>query len=117
MSDNKRKLILTRGIQGSGKTYFAKSWVEEDPEHRIRINNDDIRNMLGPYWIPSRETLVSSTKKEIAHAAMRSNYDIVVDNMNLNPKEINTGKILLIVIINILTVKESNLIGYNMNMR
>lgn len=88
MSENKRKLILYRGIQGSGKTTAAKAWVAEDPEHRIRINNDDIRNMLGPYWVPSRETLVSSTKREIAHAAMRSNYDIVVDNMNLNPKEI-----------------------------
>ena len=41
------KLILCRGIQGSGKTTWAKQWVLEDPEHRVRFNNDDIRNMLG----------------------------------------------------------------------
>ena len=85
---NKKKLILTRGIQGSGKSTFAKAWVNEDPEHRVRINNDDIRNMLGPYWVTSREKLVSSIKKNMAEEAINRGYDIVVDNMNLNAKEI-----------------------------
>lgn len=58
------KIILCRGIQGSGKTTWAKQWVLEDPEHRVRFNNDDIRNMLGKYWVPSREHLVSDIKKE-----------------------------------------------------
>lgn len=84
----KKKLILCRGIQGSGKSTWAKAWVAEDPEHRIRINNDDIRNMLGPYWIPSREDLVSSTKRDLVHTAMRYGYNIIVDNMNLNLKEV-----------------------------
>ena len=83
-----KKLILTRGIQGSGKSTWARKWVEEDPEHRIRINNDDIRNMLGVYWVTSREGLVSDIKKRAAQYAMYRNYDIVVDNMNLNPKEV-----------------------------
>ena len=84
----KKKLILTRGIQGSGKSTWARKWVEEDPEHRIRINNDDIRNMLGVYWVTSRESLVTDIKKKTAQHAMYRNYDIVVDNMNLNPKEV-----------------------------
>lgn len=32
------KLILCRGIQGSGKTTWAKQWVLEDPEHRVRFS-------------------------------------------------------------------------------
>lgn len=83
-----KKLILTRGIQGSGKSTWARQWVEEDPEHRVRINNDDIRNMLGKYWVTSRENLVSSIKKNMAEEAINRGYNIVVDNMNLNPKEI-----------------------------
>lgn len=82
------KLILCRGIQGSGKTTWAKQWVLEDPEHRVRFNNDDIRNMLGKYWVPSREHLVSDIKKDFMVSAMEFGYDIVVDNMNFNPKEI-----------------------------
>jgi predicted kinase len=83
-----KKLILCRGIQGSGKSTWAKAWVAEDPEHRIRINNDDIRNMLGPYWVPSREDIVSSAKRNFALNGMLLGYDIVVDNMNLNSKEV-----------------------------
>ena len=85
---NKKKLILCRGIQGSGKTTWARQWVEEDPENRVRINNDDIRNMLGKYWVTSRENLVSSIKENMAEEAINRGYDIVVDNMNLNAKEI-----------------------------
>ncbi|AXQ62704.1 polynucleotide kinase [Bacteroides phage PhiCrAssBcn20] len=82
------KIILCRGIQGSGKTTWAKQWVLEDPEHRVRFNNDDIRNMLGKYWVPSREHLVSDIKKDFMVSAMEFGYDIVIDNMNLNPKEV-----------------------------
>lgn len=81
------KIILCRGIQGSGKTTWAKQWVLEDPENRVRFNNDDIRNMLGNYWVPSREKLVNSIKHCTLMSAMLENYDIVVDNMNLNSKE------------------------------
>ena len=83
-----KKIILTRGIQGSGKSTWAKAWVAEDPEHRIRINNDDLRNMFGPYWIPSREDVVTHAKQTIVTYAMGKQHDIVVDNMNLNPKEV-----------------------------
>lgn len=82
------KIILCRGIQGSGKTTWAKQWVLEDPEHRVRFNNDDVRNMLGKYWVTSREHLVSDIKKDFMVSAMEFGYDIVVDNMNFNPKEI-----------------------------
>lgn len=82
------KIVLCRGIQGSGKTTWAKQWVLEDPEHKVRFNNDDIRNMLGKYWITSREHLVSDIKKDFMVSAMEFGYDIVVDNMNFNPKEI-----------------------------
>lgn len=82
------KIVLCRGIQGSGKTTWARQWVLEDPEHRVRFNNDDIRNMLGKYWVTSREHLVSDIKKGFMVSAMEFGYDIVVDNMNFNPKEI-----------------------------
>lgn len=67
---------------------WARKFVAEDPEHRIRINNDDLRNMLGPYWIPAREDLVANTKRNIAMDAIQLGYDIIIDNMNLNPKEV-----------------------------
>ena len=82
------KIILCRGIQGSGKTTWAKQWVLEDPEHRVRFNNDDVRNMLGKYWVPSREAFIRDLKDRFLDEAMAYGFDIVIDNMNLNPKEI-----------------------------
>lgn len=82
-----RKLIICRGIQGSGKSTWAKQWGHEDPEHRVRFNNDDVRNMLGDYWVPSREKLVTEAKANMITFALITGYDVVVDNMNLNPKE------------------------------
>lgn len=83
-----RKLILCRGIQGSGKSTWAKKWAEEDPDNRVRFNNDDIRNMLGKYWVPSREGIVKVMKDTFAKASMLAGKNIVIDNMNLNPKEV-----------------------------
>lgn len=82
------KIILCRGIPASGKSTWAKQWVLEDPEHRVRFNNDDIRNMLGKYWVPNREHIVKAIKDEFLRESMINNYDIVIDNMNLNDREL-----------------------------
>lgn len=86
------KLILCRGIQGSGKSTWAKQWVAEDPKHRVRFNNDDIRNMLGVYWVPTREPIVFKLKRQFVASAMFFGYDIVIDNMNLNEREVEFFK-------------------------
>lgn len=86
------RIILCRGIQGSGKSTWAKQWVTEDPEHRVRFNNDDIRNMLGVYWVPTREHIIYALRYQFLHSAMFYGYDIVIDNMNLNDNEVEFYK-------------------------
>ena len=90
------KLIITRGIPASGKSTWAKKWVLEDPEHRVRINQDDIRLMLGKYWVPSREKLVQHIQKEALIEALEWGYDIVIDNTNLNKKVLDFYRALVI---------------------
>ena len=80
------KLIICRGIPASGKTFWAKQWVLEDPEHRVRINQDDIRLMLGKYWVPSREKLVQEIQFDAILEALSRGFDVVIDNTNLNKK-------------------------------
>lgn len=82
----KRELIVLQGIPGSGKTTWAKNWVKKDPNHRVRFNQNDIRNMFGVYWVPSREPLVEVICNSFLNEAMLRGYDIVLDNMNLNQK-------------------------------
>lgn len=82
--DSRSQLIICRGIPASGKSTGAKQWVNENPKKRVRINMDDIRNMLGKYWVPEREPLVSKILANSFLDAISLGYDIVLDNTNLN---------------------------------
>lgn len=87
-----KRIILTRGIPASGKSTWAKQEVLKDPEHSIRINKDDLRNMSGKYWVPTREHYITACKGLILISAMNFQFDtIIIDGMNLNPKE--SGKL------------------------
>ena len=83
-----KRIILTRGIPASGKSTWAKQEVLKDPEHSIRINRDDLRNMSGKYWVPAREHYITACKGIILINAMNFKFNtIIIDEMNLNPKE------------------------------
>lgn len=83
-----KRIILTRGIPASGKSTWAKQEVLKDPEHSIRINRDDLRNMCGKYWVPAREKYITACKGTILINAINFKFDtIIIDEMNLNPKE------------------------------
>lgn len=76
------KLIITRGLPAS----LHEQWVLE---HRVRIN--DIRLMLGKYWVPKRGPLVQQALIE----ALLKGYDIVIDNTNLNKKVLDNYRALV----------------------
>ena len=82
------KIILCQGIQGSGKSTWAKAWAKKDPDNRVRLNYDDLRNMMGIYWVPNREGMLKVIEDAFLTKAVQKGYDIVIDNMNLNPKTI-----------------------------
>ena len=88
------KLVIMRGLPGSGKSTWAKAWVNEDPINRVRLNWDDMRNMMGPYWVLERENtnVLKELREKFLTHMMERNWDIVCDNMNLNPKEIEFYK-------------------------
>ena len=83
-----KRIILTRGIPASSKSTWAKQEVLKDPEHSIRISRDDLRNMSGKYWVPAREKYIKACKDTILINAINFKFDtIIIDEMNLNPKE------------------------------
>ena len=79
------KLLILQGIPASGKSTFAKQWVEEDPKTRVIVNRDSIRRGLGVYWVPSREDLVSEIEMSMVEMVLMNDYDVCLDSTNLNP--------------------------------
>jgi predicted kinase len=85
-----KKLIITVGLPGSGKSTWAKEQCKND-NTIVRICRDDIRNMLGEYWVPKRESLVTIIETDCIIAALRSKFTtaVIVDATNLNPNSID----------------------------
>lgn len=85
-----KKIILTRGIPASGKSTWAKQEVLKDPEHSVRINRDDLRNMSGQYWVPAREDYITTCRNQLLNIAIYMGFNtIILDDMNLNPKDVD----------------------------
>ena len=81
-----QKILLTRGLQGSGKTTFARNWVDEDPDWRVRINRDDIRKMIADKFhglSRHQEETVTLVQFAQARAALGAHLSVVVDDTNL----------------------------------
>lgn len=79
------KLIITRGLQGSGKTTRAKAWVAEDPTHRARVNRDDLRRMVhNGFWDgDNTEKLIVRLRDVMIKTALKMGQDVVSDDTNL----------------------------------
>lgn len=88
------KLILTRGVPASGKSTWAKAWVAEAPEARLRVNRDNLRWTLGiktGVGTREQENEVTHWQNEMIVRALKAGKDVVVDNTNLraaNVKEL-----------------------------
>jgi predicted kinase len=85
------KLILTRGVPASGKSTWAKAWVEEDPLNRVRVNRDNLRWTLGvkggvgDQW---QEEEVTHWQNQMITRYLSQGKDVVVDNTNLRARHV-----------------------------
>ena len=89
------QVVVTRGIQGSGKSTWARSlaehsWDSHGPnKHRwVRICKDDIRSMTGEYWVPDREKYIASCVKTMIYAALMEGYCVVFDGLGMKEETI-----------------------------
>lgn len=80
-----QKVIITLGLPASGKSTWAKKFVEDNPDY-VRINRDDLRNMRGKYWLPKQEDLITAWQTRLINASLEAGFNVVLDDTNLNPK-------------------------------
>lgn len=76
-------IIFTRGIQGSGKSTWAKEFCDKNIDW-VRISRDDIRNMRGKYWIPKDEPIITQMEDRLIITALKTGKRVIVDAMNLD---------------------------------
>jgi len=81
-----KKLLILQGIPGSGKSHWAKEFLKTNSTDWVRVNRDDIRSMLGEYWLPKREVLVTEIEIQSVKSAFEQGYSVILDSTNLNQK-------------------------------
>lgn len=78
------EVIFTKGLPGCGKSTWAKQWVAENPTGRVRVNKDDLREVLhGGKFSRGNEKMVLAVEESAIAEAVRSGRDVVVDNTHL----------------------------------
>ena len=82
-------MLILQGLPASGKSTYAKDWVNKDPKHRVRINRDTMRLMLNPIYSMDHENLVTDILDFALDNILAHNYDVVIDNMNLSKKYVD----------------------------
>lgn len=82
-------MLILQELPASGKSTYAKEWVNQDPKHRVRINRDTMRLMLNPIYSMDHENLVTDILDFALNNILAHNYDVVIDNMNLSKKYVD----------------------------
>lgn len=86
------KLIMTKGLPASGKSTWAKQMVAEHGYKRV--NRDDLRGMIDTgKWSKTNEKFIIKLEQDIAVAYLGGQYNVIVDDTNLSPKNEEIWKI------------------------
>src|SRR3989344_3526916 len=81
------QVVLTVGLQASGKTTWAKELINKEPNKWKRVNKDDLRDMMDiGLWSEENEKLILRVRDTIILESLRSGYSVIIDDTNLSPK-------------------------------
>lgn len=81
-----KKLYMTKGLPGSGKSTWAKDMVDKMSHHK-RVNKDDLRALLdNSKWTKGNESFILKIRDKIIEEALANGYHVICDDTNLSPK-------------------------------
>ena len=83
---NTRKVIILRGLPGSGKTTLAKEIIKNDPTQWVRYSMEEISSSIGS------DDLVEILRDDFLNNAMLNQLDVILDDPYLSNEDISTIK-------------------------
>lgn len=79
------KLIMMKGLPGSGKSTIARKLV--DDSGFVRVNKDDLRAMLhNSKWSKGNEKQILKARDWLVRASLSAGKSVVVDDTNFAPE-------------------------------
>ncbi len=94
-----QQIIILIGISGSGKSTYAKEFIQKNPTY-LRLNRDDLRKSLlavplNDYWKWDNkrkdpiERVVTQLEKTALTAALDGGWNVILDNTHLRERTLN----------------------------
>jgi len=81
------KVLLTKGLPGSGKTTWSKYKIKTNSNKYKRINKDSLRKMMdNSHYSKDSEKFVLQIRDQIILAALENGKHVIIDDTNLAPK-------------------------------
>lgn len=82
-----RKVLILKGLPGSGKSTIARQMMETALGNWKRINKDELRAMLdNNSWSGKNEDYVLNVRDFLILQALNSDKNVIIDDTNLHPK-------------------------------
>jgi predicted kinase len=80
-----KKVVMMRGLPGSGKSTYAKKLVAEAPNTYKRINRDDLRAMFdNTHFSKGNEKFVKQVRDVLIVKCLEEGKHVIVDDTNLS---------------------------------
>lgn len=81
------KLVMCKGLPGSGKSTWAKEQIFLDPSFStIRVNKDTIRSLSGLAWSRETEKTVIAKRDELITLGLKAGCTVISDDTNFGKK-------------------------------
>lgn len=82
-----KKILVYRGLPGSGKSTAARKLLDENPGKYKRINKDDLRAMLdNGHFSRGNEKFVVKMRDMLILTALEEGKHVIIDDTNIHPK-------------------------------
>lgn len=79
------KIIMLKGLPGSGKSTFAKELCAKDKTY-VRVNKDDLRSMMSNYRPGKDEDMILAWRDAFVINALKRGRSVIVDDTNFAAK-------------------------------
>ena len=90
-----QRVVLTKGLPGCGKSTWAREYSEKSKSVWIIVNRDSLRRMMHPAdnvagyrFSKLNERIVTKTRDYVILQALDAGRNVIVDETNLNPKNV-----------------------------
>ena len=88
-----KEVLITVGLPGSGKSFWAKKLLNDFHGRYVRVNKDDLRALYHcSVWSRDNEKFIIKMRDDTIIAALEAGKHVIVDDTNLASKHITRIK-------------------------